>query len=76
MTSIPTPIFRRLALAASVAACLGIGACSSMSSIQRDTAIGAAVGGAAGAVLTNGSPAGAVGGAVIGGVIANENHKK
>lgn len=72
----PSPIVRRLALAAALVAGGALGACSSMSEVQRDTAIGAAVGGVAGSVLTGGSTAGTVGGAVIGGVIANERKKK
>lgn len=60
----------------SLAAALSLGACGSMSTDSRDTAIGAAIGGVAGSVLTGGSTAGAVGGAVIGGVIGNETAKK
>jgi osmotically inducible lipoprotein OsmB len=41
---------------------LGAGGC---------TAIGAGVGGVAGAAATHGNPAGTVGGAVVGGVIGN-----
>ena len=51
-------------------ACLG--ACSGMSTRDRDTAIGAGIGGVAGAVLTNGSAVGTVGGAAVGGVIGNQ----
>jgi len=38
----------------------------------EDTAIGAGVGGVAGAVLTGGSAVGTVGGAVVGGVVGNQ----
>lgn len=51
-------------------------ACAGMSSQTRDTAVGAAVGGVAGSILTGGSPVGTVGGAVVGGVIGNEVNKK
>lgn len=51
---------------------LGLGACSGMSSRDKNTAIGAGVGGVAGSVLTGGSTAGTVGGAVVGGVIGNQ----
>jgi osmotically inducible lipoprotein OsmB len=51
---------------------LGMGGCSGMTKQQRDTAIGAGVGGVAGSVLTNGSAVGTVGGAAIGGVIGHE----
>jgi osmotically inducible lipoprotein OsmB len=53
-------------------ALLSLGACGGMSQRGEDTAVGAGVGGVAGAVLTGGSPAGVVGGAVVGGVIGNE----
>ncbi|MFM9917797.1 MAG: glycine zipper 2TM domain-containing protein [Rhizobacter sp.] len=46
--------------------------CGSMSHRDENTAIGAGVGGVAGAVLTGGSTVGTVGGAVIGGVIGNQ----
>jgi osmotically inducible lipoprotein OsmB len=58
------------------AAILGLAACSGMSDRQRDTAAGAAIGGVAGSVLSDGSPAGTVGGAAIGGVIGNQVGKK
>jgi osmotically inducible lipoprotein OsmB len=43
-----------------------------MSTQDKDTAIGAGVGGVAGAVLTGGSPLGTVGGAAVGGVVGHE----
>jgi osmotically inducible lipoprotein OsmB len=46
--------------------------CAGMSERQENTAIGAAVGGVAGSVLSNGSGVGTVGGAVVGGVIGNQ----
>ncbi len=46
--------------------------CSGMSTRDRDTVIGAGVGGVAGSVLTGGSTAGTVGGAAVGGVIGNQ----
>ena len=54
---------------------LTLAACSNMSERDRDTAIGAGVGGVAGAVLTDGSTLGTVGGAVVGGVIGHEVSK-
>ncbi|MBK1686370.1 glycine zipper 2TM domain-containing protein [Rubrivivax gelatinosus] len=60
------------ALAVSVAALVG---CSGMSTHQRDTAVGAGIGGVAGAVLTGGSTAGTIGGAAVGGVIGHETSK-
>jgi osmotically inducible lipoprotein OsmB len=66
----------RLALGAIAAATLlGLGACSSMSNQDKNTAIGAGVGAVGGAVLTGGSALGTVGGAVVGGVIGHEVDK-
>ena len=45
--------------------------CGGLSHRDQNTAIGAGVGGVAGAVLTGGSTIGTVGGAVVGGVIGN-----
>ena len=57
---------------------LSLGGCSSMSTRDKNTAIGAGVGAVAGSVLTGGSALGTVGGAAIGGVIGNQigTHKK
>jgi osmotically inducible lipoprotein OsmB len=46
--------------------------CSGMSTRNKNTAIGAGVGGVAGAVLTGGGTLGTLGGAAIGGVIGNQ----
>ena len=54
---------------------LGLGACSGMSQRDQNTAVGAGIGGVAGAVLTGGSAVGTVGGAVVGGVIGNQVDK-
>lgn len=51
---------------------LNIAGCSGMSSRDKSTAIGAGVGAAAGAVITNGGVLGTVGGAAVGGVIGNQ----
>ena len=56
---------------ASIAATL-LGACAGMSTRDKNTAAGAAIGGVAGAVLTGGSTIGTVGGAAVGGVIGNQ----
>lgn len=45
--------------------------CAGMSTRQENAAIGAAVGGVAGAALTRGSAVGTVGGAAIGGIIGH-----
>lgn len=50
----------------------GLSACANMTSQQKNTTIGAAVGGVAGAVLTGGSGIGTVGGAAVGGIIGNQ----
>lgn len=61
-----------------VAAVAYLSGCSGMSARDKNTAGGAAVGGAAGAILTGGSAAGTIGGAAVGGVIGNQvdPHKK
>ncbi len=51
---------------------LGLSGCTSMSSRDKNTAIGAGIGAVAGAVLTGGSALGTVGGAAVGGVIGNQ----
>ncbi|MBA4111378.1 MAG: prenyltransferase [Leptothrix sp. (in: Bacteria)] len=56
-------------------ALVGLGACSDMSTRDRNTAVGAGVGAAAGAVLTGGSAGGTIGGAAVGGVIGNQIKK-
>ncbi len=55
-----------------LAVLIGLGGCSGMTRQDQNTAVGAGVGGVAGAVLTKGSPVGVVGGAVVGGVIGHE----
>ena len=51
---------------------LSLGACSNMSTRDKYTAGGAAVGGVAGNVISGGGTLGTVGGAVVGGVIGNQ----
>jgi len=46
--------------------------CANMTPREKNTAIGAAVGGVAGSVLTNGNAVGTVGGAAVGGYIGNQ----
>ncbi|MBC7499312.1 MAG: glycine zipper 2TM domain-containing protein [Herminiimonas sp.] len=58
-----------------VAALISIGGCAGMSSQDKNTAIGAGVGGVAGSVLTGGSTLGTVGGAAVGGIIGNQTGK-
>ena len=53
------------------AALLGLGGCAGMSTQDRNTAIGAGVGGVAGNVL-GGGVLGTAAGAVVGGVIGHE----
>ena len=65
-----------LARALTVCAVVGLSACAGMTSQQRDTAIGAAVGGVAGSALTGGSALGTIGGAAAGGVIGHEVGKR
>ena len=59
-----------------VIALVSLSACSDMTRQERDTAIGAGVGGVAGSALTGGSALGTLGGAAVGGVIGNEAGKR
>jgi osmotically inducible lipoprotein OsmB len=54
---------------------LALSGCSGMSTQQRNTAIGAGIGGVAGSVLTDGGTLGTLGGAAVGGVIGNQVDK-
>lgn len=58
--------------AAVLSSLLTLSACSGMTEQQRNTAIGAGIGGVAGSVLTDGGTLGTVGGAAVGGVIGNQ----
>jgi osmotically inducible lipoprotein OsmB len=60
---------RTLAL---IAVALSLTACGTMDTRDRNTVIGAGLGGAAGAAITDGSVAGTLGGAAVGGVIGNQ----
>lgn len=62
-------------LVGTIAATLMLAGCSTMTPREKDTAIGAAVGGAAGNVLTGGSAAGTIGGAAVGGIVGHEISK-
>jgi len=67
---------QKFALSAVAAAMLvGLGACSGMSTQDRNTAIGAGAGAVGGSILTGGSAGGTIGGAAIGGVIGHEVSK-
>lgn len=57
---------------AALAIITSLSACSGMSTHDANTAIGAGVGGVAGAILTGGGAVGTVGGAAVGGVIGNQ----
>jgi osmotically inducible lipoprotein OsmB len=59
-------------IAASAALIISLSGCGGMSTRDKNTAIGAGVGAAAGAVLTGGGVLGTVGGAAVGGIIGNQ----
>jgi osmotically inducible lipoprotein OsmB len=63
-------LFAASFLAAAVTACAG------WNRQERDTAVGAGVGAAAGNVVTGGSAVGTVGGAAVGGYIGHEYGKR
>lgn len=54
---------------------LVLGGCTNMTPKERNTAIGAAVGGVAGSALSDGGTVGTVGGAVAGGLIGSQIKK-
>jgi len=54
---------------------LSVTGCGGMTTREKNTAIGAGVGAAAGAVLTGGGLLGTVGGAALGGVVGHEIDK-
>lgn len=65
-------IKKSAAVAAIAAVLLGLGACADMTTREKNTVAGAAIGGVAGSVLSGGSGLGTVGGAAVGGVIGNQ----
>lgn len=70
-------ITRTLSSTALLAAlAIGSAGCENMSHRDKTTAAGAAIGGVAGSVLTDGSAAGTVGGAAVGGVVGNQIGKR
>ena len=68
----PITLLSRLALTGSTLLfAMTVTGCGHLSHREQNTAVGAGIGGVAGAVLTGGSTVGTVGGAMIGGVIGN-----
>ena len=68
--------FKIAVSATALAVLLGLGGCSGMSTVDRDTVIGAGAGAVGGAVLTGGSPLGTAAGAAVGGLIGHEVGKR
>lgn len=56
----------------SIALCLGLSSCGTMTNRGKSTAIGAGIGAVAGAVLKGVSARGAVNDAAVGGVVGNQ----
>ena len=63
---------RLISLSAIGLLAFSLGACSNMSTRDKNTATGAVIGGVAGAVVTGGSTTGTVARAAVGGVIGNQ----
>ena len=63
---------RSKSLLAATLVAAALAGCAHMTAQEKNTAIGAAVGGVGGSVLTNGDPLGTVGGAVVGGAIGSQ----
>lgn len=68
----PLTAARHSALVAALLLAVASTGCSNMSTRDKNTAVGAGVGAAAGAILTGGGTIGTLGGAAIGGVIGNQ----
>ena len=68
--------FKSARLCLAVAALAMLTACSGMTTQEKNTAVGAGVGAAAGAVISGGSVIGTGVGAAVGGVIGNQVDKK
>lgn len=64
--------FKACIVAAVLASTAGCSSWNSMSHRQKSTVGGAAIGGVAGAVITNGGVLGTVGGAALGGIIGDQ----
>ncbi len=71
-----TSIYRTFALATLCVSALSLSACAGMSRQDKSAVGGAAIGGVAGSILSDGSALGTVGGAAVGGLIGNEVGKK
>lgn len=69
--------FSRLAaLGATLSISAALVGCENMTSAEKGTVGGAAIGGVAGSVLSGGSKAGTIGGAAVGGIIGHERGEK
>jgi osmotically inducible lipoprotein OsmB len=66
------PLVRMCAVSVLAVAVTGCSSWDGLSHRQKSTAVGAGIGGVAGAVVTGGGVLGTVGGAAIGGVIGNQ----
>ena len=67
---------RQTALIAALLLAVAATGCSNLSQRDKNTAVGAGVGAAAGAILTGGGTLGTLGGAAVGGVIGNQVNTK
>ncbi len=72
----PLSSSRPAALIAALLLAVAATGCSNMSQRDKNTAVGAGVGAAAGAILTGGGTLGTLGGAAVGGVIGNQVNTK
>ncbi len=72
----PLTASRHSALIAALLLAVAATGCSNMSQRDKNTAVGAGVGAAAGAILTGGGTLGTLGGAAVGGVIGNQVNTK
>lgn len=65
-------IHKAIIISLTASALTVLSGCSNMSQRDKNTAVGAGIGGVSGAILTGGSGIGTAGGAAVGGIIGNQ----
>jgi osmotically inducible lipoprotein OsmB len=63
---------RNLRMSLAIASLFALSSCASMTSTEKGTLGGAAIGGIAGSVISGGHPIGTIAGAAAGGIIGHE----
>ena len=63
---------RKFKMSLAIASLFALSACAGMTTTERNTLGGAAIGGVAGSVISGGHPVGTIAGAAAGGIIGHE----